>query len=141
MSFDAQSRLDGREGWFVRVVVAWGATAVALAVAAWAFDSFVISSWVTLLVAAAVYALVNTFVKPLATFLALPLILVTVGLAYFFVNVLMLWVTVKLVNGFEIRGFWTYVGATIVVALVNSIVRRALTPSRKAKAISFVRKR
>ena len=133
MNLKRHGRLDGREGWFVRVVVAWGATAVALAVAAWAFDSFVVSSWSTLLIAAAVYALVNTFLKPFATFLALPLILVTLGIAYFFVNMLMLWLTVKLVNGFEISGFWTYVGATIVVALVNSVVRRILFPGKNAR--------
>jgi putative membrane protein len=122
--------LEKRQGWLVRVLIAWGATALALAVAAWAFDSFYISSWVTLLIAAGVYALVNTFVKPFATFLALPLILVTLGVAYFFVNVLMLWLTVQIVNGFEIRGFWTYVGATIVVALMNSLVRRTSSPAK-----------
>ncbi len=131
---------EGRQAWVVRVLVAWGATAVALAVAAWVFDSFVITSTATLLIAAAVYALVNVFLKPLATFFALPLILLTLGVAYFFVNVLMLWVTVKLVNGFEIRGFWTYVGATIVVALVNSLVRRVLSPARKT-GFHFVRNR
>jgi putative membrane protein len=121
---------EKRQGWLVRVLIAWGATALALAVAAWAFGSFYISSWVTLLVAAAVYAFVNAFVKPFATFLALPLILVTLGVAYFFVNVLMLWLTVQIVNGFEIRGFWTYVGATVVVALVNSLVRRTSSPAK-----------
>jgi len=120
--------MGSREAWLVRAVVSWGATAVALAVAAWAFDSFVISSGWTLVVAAAVYALVNIFLKPLATFVALPLIVLTLGLAYFFVNMLMLWVTAKIVSGFEIHGFWTYVGATIVVALVNGIVRRAVLP-------------
>jgi putative membrane protein len=85
---------------------------------------------VTLLVAAAVYALVNTVVKPFVTFLALPLILVTLGIAYFFVNVLMLWLTAAIVNGFEIHGFWTYVGATIVVAVVNSLVRGISVPRR-----------
>ena len=117
--------VEDRQSWIVRVLIAWGATTIALAVAAWAFDSFWISNWWTLVLAAAVYALVNTFVKPLATFLALPLIVVTLGVAYFFVNVLMLWLTVQIVDGFEIRGFWTYVGATIVVALVNGLVRRA----------------
>ncbi len=121
---------EKRQGWIVRVLIAWGATAVALAVAAWAFDSFWVSSWSTLLIAAVVYALVNAFVKPFATFLALPLILVTLGVAYFFVNMLMLWLTVQIVNGFEIRGFWTYVGATVVVALVNSLVRRTSSPPK-----------
>ena len=132
--------LENRQGWIVRVLIAWGVTAVALAVAAWAFDSFWISSWTTLLIAAAVYALVNAFVKPFATFLALPLILVTLGVAYFFVNMLMLWLTVKIVDGFEIRGFWTYVGATIVVALVNGLVRRTVSP-RKRNVFGYVSSR
>ena len=55
---------EKRQGWILRVLIAWGATAVALAVAAGAFDSFWVSSWSTLLIAAAVYALVNAFVKP-----------------------------------------------------------------------------
>src|SRR5260221_11686407 len=131
MNLERYSRLDGREGWVVGVLIAWGATAVALKVADWAFDSFWISSWRTLLIAAAVYALVNAFVKPIATFLALPLIIVTLGVAYFFVTMLMLWLTVKIVDGFEIRGFWTYVGATIVVALVNGLVRRATSPKKR----------
>ncbi len=80
----------------------------------------------------AIYALVNAFVKPFVTFLALPLILVTLGVAYFFVNVAMLWLTVKIVNGFEISGFWTYVGATIVVALVNGLVRRLTSPKKRS---------
>jgi putative membrane protein len=119
-----------RESWLVRVIVAWGATAVSLAVAAWAFDSFFISSGWTLIVAAGVYALVNIFLKPLATFLALPLILLTLGLAYFFVNMLMLWITAQIVSGFDIHGFWTYVGATIVVAIVNAVVRSVVLPRR-----------
>ncbi len=119
---------DKRAGWFVRVLLAWGATAVALKVADWVFDSFLISSWSSLVWAAAVYALVNVLLKPIATFLALPLILVTLGVAYLFVNMLMLWLTVQVVSGFEIVGFWTYVGATIVVAIVNALVRRTPLP-------------
>jgi putative membrane protein len=125
--------MGDRQSWFVRVLVAWGATAVALAVAAWAFDSFRISSTWTLVVAAAVYALVNIFLKPLATFVALPLILLTLGLAYFFVNMLMLWLTAAIVSGFEISGFWTYVGATIVVAIVNGVVRRTVLPRASSR--------
>ncbi len=122
---------EERQALIVRVLIAWGATAVALKVADWVFESFRISSWTTLLIAAAVYALVNIFLKPIVTFFALPLILVTLGVAYFFVTMLMLWLTVKIVSGFEIRGFWTYVGATIVVALVNGLVRRVTSRGKK----------
>ena len=59
---------------------------------------------------------------PLLTFIALPLILLTFGIAYFFVNVAMLLFTEWVVPNFSIDGFWTYVGATIVLWLVNWLV-------------------
>jgi putative membrane protein len=66
----------------------------------------------------------NVFLKPLVTFIALPLILLTLGIAYFFVNVVMLLFTEWVVPDFSIDGFWTYVGATIVIWLVNWLVSR-----------------
>jgi putative membrane protein len=77
--------------------------------------------WV-LLFAAAVLTVANAIVKPIVAVLAIPLIIVTLGLAYFFVNVLMLAVTDWIVGDFEVEGFWTYVGATIVIWLVNVVV-------------------
>jgi putative membrane protein len=74
--------------------------------------------WV-LLLAAAVLTLANMIVKPIVAILAIPLIILTLGIAYFFVNVLMLAVTDWIVSDFEVEGFWTYVGATIVIWLVN----------------------
>jgi putative membrane protein len=60
------------------------------------------------------------------TFIALPLILLTFGIAYFFVNVVMLLFTEWVTPDFSIDGFWTYVGATIVIWLVNWLVWMAL---------------
>ena len=51
--------------------------------------------------------LANVFLKPLLTFIALPLILLTFGIAYFFVNVVVLLFTEWVVPDFSIDGFWT----------------------------------
>ena len=80
-------------------------------------DSF----WV-LAVAALVFTIVNWVVKPVLAILSIPLIIVTFGIAYFFVNVLMLLLTSELVGDFAVGGFWTYVGATIVIWLVNVVI-------------------
>ena len=48
-----------------------------------------------------------------------PLIIVTFGLMYFALNVLMLALAEWIAPDFSIDGFWTYVGATVVVWLVN----------------------
>jgi putative membrane protein len=80
-------------------------------------DSF----WV-LVLAALVFTIVNWIVKPVVAILSIPLIIVTLGVAYFFVNVLMLLVTDWVVPEFEAGGFWTVVGATIVIWLVNLVI-------------------
>jgi len=66
------------------------------------------------------------FLKPLLVFIAIPLIILTFGIAYFFVNVAILAFTVWVVPNFAIDGFWTYVGAVIVMSLVNFGLGRLL---------------
>jgi putative membrane protein len=81
--------------------------------------------WI-LLLAAAVFTVANWIVKPIVAILAIPLIILTLGIAYFFVNVLMLAVTDWVVSDFEVEGFWTYVGATILIWLVNVLIGAVL---------------
>ena len=110
--------------WVVAALVQWGINVLALIVADWAFDGVSIGRWGSILLAGAVLGIANVFLKPLVTFIALPLILLTLGIAYFFVNVVMLLFTEWVVPDFSIDGFWTYVGATIVVWLVNWLASR-----------------
>ena len=115
--------------WVVSAVVTWGVNVLALVVADWAFDSFAIRQWGPVILAGAVLALANVILKPIVTVLALPLIIVTLGIAYFFVNVLMLLFTEWVTPDFSIDGFWTYVGATIVIWIVNAVVGGAILPA------------
>jgi putative membrane protein len=84
-----------------------------------------------LLLAALVFTVANWIVKPIVTVLAIPLIVLTLGIAYFFVNVLMLLVTDWVVPEFEAGGFWTVVGATIVIWAVNMVISAALHDLRR----------
>ena len=108
--------------WVVRFAIAAAINVLALIVADWAFDGVSIGRWGSLIFAGVVLGLANVFLKPLVTFIALPLILLTFGIAYFFVNVVMLLFTEWVTPDFSIDGFWTYVGATIVIWLVNWLV-------------------
>ena len=105
--------------WVVRFAIAAAINVLALIIADWAFDGVSIGRWGSLIFAGIVLGLANVFLKPLVTFIALPLILLTFGIAYFFVNVVMLLFTEWVTPDFSIDGFWTYVGATIVIWLVN----------------------
>jgi putative membrane protein len=115
-----------REEFFVSALVGWGINIVALLVIDSLFDSVEIGRWGSVLIGAAVLGIANAVVKPVLTLLALPFIVVTLGLAYFAINVLMLAIAEWIASDFSIDGFWTYVGATIVVWIVNWILNAVL---------------
>jgi putative membrane protein len=112
--------------WLVRLLVLWGINVLALIVVDWLFDGVEIGRWGSLLLGAFILMVGNAILKPILAILTLPLVIITFGLSYFALNVLMLafaeWVAPK----FTIDGFWTYIGATIVVWLVNLVVSRLL---------------
>ena len=106
----------------VRLLILWGINVLALIVVDWLFDGVAIGRWVSLLIGALVLTIGNAVIKPILAILTLPLILVTFGLAYFAMNVLMLALAELIASHFTINGFWTYVGATVVVWFVNVTV-------------------
>lgn len=105
-----------------RLVIATAVNVAALAVTAWVFDRVAVDGWGALVFAGVVFGIVNTVVKPVVTILALPVVLLSLGVALFFINLLMLALTDWVVNGLVIEGFWTLVGATLVVWLVNMAI-------------------
>jgi putative membrane protein len=68
------------------------------------------------------FGVLNTVLKPLLRFVTLPLAILSLGIAWFFVSMLMLAITTGIVSGFAIHGFWTLVDATLVVWLVNLVL-------------------
>jgi putative membrane protein len=106
-----------------RLAVRWAFNVAALFVAAWILSGVSYGdSWWSLLIAAIVFTLVNAFVKPVLAILSIPFIVVTLGIFYFLLNVLMLYITDWLVNDFEIKTFWWGVLAAIIVSIVNGIL-------------------
>ena len=115
----------------LRVVVAWAVDAASLAVAAWIFSGISVGgSTGTLILAALVYGLLATFVKPVLKLLTLPLAIVTLGIAWFFVAMFILWLTDAIVGGLHIHDFWTLVGGTVVVWAVGAAADRWLFPKQ-----------
>ena len=105
----------------------YAVSTLALYIAAWAIDGISYGDqWWTLLIAGLVFTLVNMVVKPIVTILSIPFIIVTLGIALFFINLAMLALTALLVADFTIDGFWSAVEGTILVWVVN-VVAEAIT--------------
>jgi putative membrane protein len=111
------------------LLVSWAANAIALGVTGWILSGMTFHGSVSaVLVSALVYGVLNTILKPIMRLLTLPLAVVTLGLAWFFVSLMMLWLTDLLVSDFSINGFWTYVWATIIIWAVNVPLDLILRP-------------
>jgi putative membrane protein len=118
------------------LVLAWLANILSLAVADAIFDGVTIGHWWPLLLGAAVLGIANTIVKPILTLITLPLVILTLGLWLLAINVAMLALAEWIAPRFSIDGFWTYVGATIVVWLVNWILHGAFGLRESSKSAS-----
>jgi putative membrane protein len=119
-------------GLVVWLAVTLGINVLALIVVNWMFDSVWIQGFWSYALGALTLAIGNAILKPILAILTLPLIVLTFGLAYFAINVAMLALAEWVAPHFSIDGFWTYVGATIVVWLVN-VAMQALVSATSAK--------
>jgi putative membrane protein len=129
--FGRKPGYDRRMSFVVRLLVAWAVNAASLAVAAWIFTGMSVGGSIgTLIVAALVYGILATIVKPILKLLTLPLAIVTLGIAWYFVAMFILWLTDLIVSGLTIHGFWTLVGATFVVWAVGTVADHFLFPKR-----------
>jgi putative membrane protein len=102
-----------------RIGLTWASNALAILVAVVLINGIRMDDQWRVIVAGAVFGIVNWAVKPIVTLLALPLILLTFGIALFFVNLLMLYLTSWLISDFHIDSFGAAMGGTIVIWLVN----------------------
>ena len=75
----------------------------------------------TLIFAGLLLGVVNAIVRPIAVVLALPALLLTVGLFLLVINAAMLGLVAAMLPGFKIAGFWTAVGGALIVSVVSWI--------------------
>ena len=105
-----------------QLLLSWIANAVVLAIVTGLLSGVKADSAGALIKAAALFGILNTIVKPPLKALSLPIAMVTLGLAWFGVALLMLLLTSVFIEGFSIHGFWTYIWATIIVWAVNFVL-------------------
>jgi len=78
------------------------------------------------LAVALVFGIVNAFIGPVAKLLALPLIILTLGIFALVVNGLLLWLTSAVSEslglGFHVSGFWAALFGSLVVSIVSTVI-------------------
>jgi len=77
---------------------------------------------VQLVIAGAILGLFNLIVKPLAMLLSLPLLIVTLGLFYFILNGILLWLAQFVLPGYSVRDVVAGIIGALVMTVVNWIL-------------------
>jgi putative membrane protein len=109
--------------------LSWASNVLALWVASLVFDGITYDDrFLILVLAGLVFGFVNLVVRPLVILLALPAVILTLGIALLLVNAFMLYLTDKIVPPFEVEGFWTTVGGAVIVWAVNMAVNAVVKP-------------
>ena len=106
----------------VRLGISWLTNAIVLAIVAAILSGVHVSTVGALLLAAAVFGVLNTVLNPLLRLVTLPLAVVTFGVAWFFVSLLMVVITKEIVSGFTVHGFWSEAAATLIIWIVNLVL-------------------
>ena len=76
------------------------------------------SAW-QLLLSGALFGVFNLVVRPLALLLSLPALVLTLGLFYFVLNGLLLWLASHLLPGYRVEGLLAGMLGSLVIALFN----------------------
>ena len=114
--------------------------AVALLITAWVIPGIHLGAagphpttndWVTLLIVALIFGLVNAVVRPILILLSLPLEIIPLGLFIFVINAFMLlltsWIAQHMGLGFRVDKFLPALLGALLISVVSFVLSRALT--------------
>lgn len=79
---------------------------------------------------ALILALVNIFIGPLVRILALPVRVISFGLATLLINAAMLYLVSVIYTGFHLSGFLAALWGSLAITLVNMLADRMLEKPR-----------
>ncbi len=86
------------------------------------------ASWETLVVAAVIIGLLNTFLRPVLILLTLPINILSIGLFTLVINGLMFWLASMAVKGFVVANFWSAFFAALIFSFASFVLNIVLAP-------------
>lgn len=99
-------------------------TWIAIIIASWLLPGVAVNNNITALIVAAVWALLDTFIKPLLIILTLPITVLTLGIFLIFINAIIVLIDDYFVHGFTVDGIWYALLFSFVVSIIVSLFNR-----------------
>ena len=99
---------------------------VAVVIGAKLIPGVSVNSYGTALIVALILALLNVTIKPLLIILTIPVTVLTLGLFLLVINVIIIYITDALIDGFRVNGFLPALLFSFVLAIVSWIFESIL---------------
>ncbi len=112
----------------------WVLNAVLLYIVAGILGGLSITGFWAVIAAGLVLGLANAIIRPFLIIISLPLNVLTLGLFTFVVNALMIMLTARIVQNFQVAGFWPAVWAAILMAIFGGIISGLVYDRREYRA-------
>ena len=117
----------------IQLLTRWLVLAVGVTIAAKVIPGIECTDGLTLLVVVLLLSFLNVILKPLLVLFTLPFIVLTMGLGMIVINALLFLFVGKIVDGFQVGGFWSAVGGALIVSVTNLVFTRLLAPAPAAR--------
>jgi putative membrane protein len=123
----------------MRLILRWIVNAAALALTIWILHIVGMAHWtggsgaggvVTALIAVVIMAIVNALIRPIVTFLTLPLSCATFGLFAFVINAVMFWLVGELSGAFSVTWVGALVGS-LLMGIISGIASHVIVSPRE----------
>lgn len=101
------------------IILRWLILTGAIMVASYLLNGIHVSGFGSALAAAAILGILNAFLRPIALIVTLPINILSLGLFTFVINALMLKLASGIIDGFQVRGFWTALFGSLIISLVS----------------------
>ncbi len=98
--------------------------AVAVIISAKLIPGVQVNGIVAAIIVALVLGLLNTFVKPILLILTLPITILTLGLFYLVLNVIIVYIADYFISGFSVNGFVAALLFSLALAVIGWILDR-----------------
>jgi putative membrane protein len=107
----------------LKLIFNWVIYTLAILITAYLLPGVHIAGIFAALVLAVVLGLINTFVRPVLLILTLPITIFTLGIFVLILNALLILLAAAVVPGFSVDGFWWALAFSLVLWLVQAILK------------------
>lgn len=101
----------------LNMIIKWVLFAGVIMFTAWLIPGISVDNFWTAMLVCIVITLINIFLKPIISFISMPVNFLTLGLFSFVINAILLWFAGYITPGFSVDGFLSALLGSIILAV------------------------